>query len=63
MKKYNKPTCVSNERTNGLVPALAAAGLSVGGAALVGAAAGLMSKGGDDKVIHCRKLQECIVTK
>lgn len=44
MKKYNKPTLMNESmvnKTKGLAPLAAVASLSVGGAALIGAALGL----------------------
>ncbi|MVX66921.1 hypothetical protein GKZ28_25005 [Clostridium chromiireducens] len=51
MKKYSKPNIISNSKTKNLAPIVGAvAGLSVGGAALVGAAMGLASKGRDFQI-------------
>lgn len=46
MKKYRKPIVLSQDKNTGLIPALAAAGLSAASAFAVGVASGLMK---DDK--------------
>lgn len=51
MKKYIKPVLMNDSivsKAKGLVPLATIASLSVGGAALVGAALGLASTGGKD---------------
>lgn len=50
MKKYSKPTIISNSKPSNIVPVAAVAGLSVTGAALIGAVAGLASKGRDFQI-------------
>lgn len=52
MKEYKKPICISQENIRGIVPLAAVAAIAgtVGGAALIGATAGLASKGDRDFV-------------
>lgn len=69
MKTYRKPSCISQENVHGLVPLAAIAGvealsaaLSVTGAAVAGAAAGLALGGKDDFSLTANQaIQEQIV--
>ena len=61
MKKYKKPIVGWNKATTGIVPlAMAAEGLSVGGAFVVGVASGLM-KDGKDITVNLKPIEGCIV--
>lgn len=68
MKTYRKPSCISQENVHGIVPLAAIVGaealssLSVAGAAVVGAAAGLALGGKDDFSLTTNQtIQEQIV--
>ena len=61
MKEYKKPCCVNLDSERALAPLASLAALSVGEAALIGAAAGLaLSKGGRDYKANHRGLPKCV---